>query len=146
MELYLELERLRRSNAQLQRTVSQLEQRVQELGVESEDLREICAAKGVDVTDALAARQHRRMFARALTDHPPSTASIASEALNMLEISTRGSLLLAESTAIASQRHGMCWQSRHASPNLGKVLILQPLSDPVCGKICGNSRGRHSKQ
>ena len=89
MDLHVELERLRSENERLQHTVLQLEHRVQELGVESEDLREICAAKGVDITDALAARQHRRIFARALTGHPRSTASIASEALNLLEISTQ---------------------------------------------------------
>ena len=88
MDLHVELERLRRDNAQLQDTVSQLEHRVQELGVESADLREICAAKGVDIKDALAARQHRRMFARALEEHPPEVASTATEVLEMLEIST----------------------------------------------------------
>ena len=100
MELRLELERLRRDNAQLQHTVSQLQQRVQELGVESDDLREICATKGVDIKDALAARQHRRMFAQALTGHPRRTVSIASEALNMLEISTQHSSNQAEYTTI----------------------------------------------
>ena len=111
MELRLELERLRRDNAQLQHTVSQLQQRVQELGVESDDLREICATKGVDIKDALAARQHRRMFARALTEHPPSTASTASDAFTTLEISTPDSLDHAESTAIEWQKYGTCRQS-----------------------------------
>ena len=96
----MELERLRSDNKRLQHTVLQLEHRVQELGVESEDLREICAAKGVDITEALAARKHRRMFARALTGHPRRTASIASEALNMLEISTQHSSNQAEYTTI----------------------------------------------
>ena len=66
MDLHVELERLRRENAQLERTVAQLGQRVQDLSLESEDLREICAAKGVYIMDALAARQHRRMLRRAL--------------------------------------------------------------------------------
>ena len=100
MDLHLELERLRSDNERLQHTVLQLEHRVQELGVESEDLREICAAKGVNIEDALAARQHRRIFARALTGHPRSTASIASEALNLLEISTQHSFNQAECISI----------------------------------------------
>ena len=100
MDLHVELERLRSDNERLQHTVLQLEHRVQELAVESEDLREICAAKGVDVVDALAARQHRRMFAQALTGHPRRTVSIASEALNMLEISTQHSFNEAEYNAI----------------------------------------------
>ena len=100
MDLHVELERLRSDNERLQRAVLQLEHRVQELGVESEDLREICAAKGVDITEALAARQHRRMFAQALTGHPRRTVSIASEALNMLEISTQHSSNQAEYTTI----------------------------------------------
>ena len=100
MDLHLELERLRSDNERLQHTVLQLEHRVQELGVESEDLREICAAKGVNIKDALAARQHRRIFARALTGHPRSTASIASEALNLLEISTQHSFNQAECISI----------------------------------------------
>ena len=100
MDLHVELERLRSDNERLRHTVLQLEHRVQELGVESEDLREICAAKGVDVVDALAARQHRRMFAQALTGHPCSTESIASEALNLLEISTQHSFNQAECISI----------------------------------------------
>ena len=138
MELRLELERLRRDNAQLQHTVSQLQQRVQELGVESDDLREICATKGVDIKDALAARQHRRMFARALAEYVPSTASPASEALNILEISTPHSPFHPESTAIAWQGHSICRQSRHASPNQAKCSSRD--------NVCGNLRGGHSKQ
>ena len=106
MDLHVELARLRRDNAQLQHTVSQLEHQVQELRVESEDVREICAAKGVNIKDALAARQHRRMFAQALIEHPRRTAITASEALNVLEISASHSRNQAESTRIERQRRG----------------------------------------
>ena len=116
MDLHEELERLRRDNAQLQHTVSQLERQVQVLGVESEDLREICAAKGVEITDALAARQHRRMFARALTEHPLRRAGTVSDALSVLEISTQHSLNQAESTTIERWRHGT---SRESLPAKG---------------------------
>ena len=116
MDLHVELERLRRDNAQLQHTVSQLEHQVQELRVESEDVREICAAKGINIKDALAARQHRRMFARALTEHPLTTASTASDALSLLEISTQHSLNQAESTTIERWRHGT---SRESLPAKG---------------------------
>ena len=47
MGLADEVERLRRENQQLQKTVAQLEVRVEELGLECEDLREICVAKRV---------------------------------------------------------------------------------------------------
>ena len=96
MDLHVELERLRRDNAQLQHTVSQLEHQVQELRVESEDLREICAAKGVDITR--------------------STASIASEALNLLEISTQHYFNQAEYTTTERWTHGTSRKSVH--PNL----------------------------
>ena len=96
MDLHVEMERLRRDNAQLQKTVSLLEHRVQELSVESEDLREICAAKGISVKDAVAARQHRRMFARALTEYPTGASGTASDVFNLLEISPPHSLSHAE--------------------------------------------------
>ena len=70
------------------------------LSVETEDLREICATMGVDIEEALAARQHRRMFTRALDDHPRGTAINASEVLNVLEISTSNALNQAAPTTI----------------------------------------------
>ena len=117
MDLHVELERLRRDNAQLQHNVAQLEHQIQELRVESTDLREICGAKGVNIEDALAARQHCRMFARALTEHPLRTASTASDALNLLEIGTPRSLNQAESTTIQRRRNGTSKRSMHASLN-----------------------------
>ena len=118
LDLTVELERLRRDNAQLQRTISQLGHQVQELGVECNDYREICAAKGFNIEEALAARLHRRMFARLLPVHPRRAASTASEALGVLEISTPHPQNQAESTAIETQSHGNSRQSLGTSLNL----------------------------
>ena len=92
-----EMERLRRENQQLRATVSQLESQVEELGLECEDLRQICAAKSVSVGDALAARRHHRMFAKACTDHPLGSMRTSSEALSVPEISQPHSCKRAES-------------------------------------------------
>ena len=81
------MERLRRENQQLQKTVSQLELQVEELGLECNDLREICAANSISVGDALAARRHHRMFVRARADHPLGSMRASSEVLSALEIS-----------------------------------------------------------
>ena len=87
MALDGEMERLRRENQQLRKTVSQLELRVEELGLECDDLRQICAAKHINVGDALAARRHHRMFAKARADHPLGSMRASSEVLSALEIS-----------------------------------------------------------
>ena len=99
-----ELERLRRESQQLQKTVSQLELQVEELGFECKDLREICAAKSVSVGDALAARRHQRMFAKARRDHPLGSMRTSSEVLNVREISDANSSKHAEPQEIAYGR------------------------------------------
>ena len=87
MALDDEVERLRRENQQLQEAVTKLELRVEELGLECEDLRQICASKSFSVGDALAARRHHRKFASARSKHPLGCMRTASEALSVLEIS-----------------------------------------------------------
>ena len=82
-----EIERLRSENQQLRKTVSQLELQVEELGLECNDLREICAANSISVGDALAARRHQRMFAKARADHPLGSMRASSEVVSALEIS-----------------------------------------------------------
>ena len=82
-----EMERLRRENQQLRKTVGHLELQAEELGLECDDLREICAAKNVSIGDALAARRHQRMFAKARADHPLGSLRAASEVISALEIS-----------------------------------------------------------
>ena len=48
------------------------------------DLKDICYANGITVGDALAARQHRRLFAQACSEHPiDARAMIASETLSL---------------------------------------------------------------
>ena len=87
MALDGEMERLRHECQQLRKKVSHLELQVEELGLECEDLREICAANSVSVGDALAARRHHRMFAKARADHPLGSMRTASEVLGAVEIS-----------------------------------------------------------
>ena len=87
MALDGEMERLRRENQHLRETVEKLEFQVEELGVECDDLRQICAAKDVNVGEALAARRHHRMFAKARADHPLGSMRTASEVISALEIS-----------------------------------------------------------
>ena len=99
-----EMERLRRENQQLRATVSQLESQVEELGLECEDLREICAVKSVSVGDALAARRHHRMFAKARADHPLGSMRASSEVLSALEISHSDSRIHTEPRGIANTR------------------------------------------
>ena len=104
MEMDDEVERLRRENQKLQETVLHLKLQVEELGLECEDLREICAEKSVNVGDALAARRHHRMFAKACTDHPLGSMRTSSEALSVLEISHCHACKRAESDGIAGRR------------------------------------------
>ena len=87
MALDGEMERLRRESQQLRKTVGHLELQVEELGVECDDLRQICAAKNVSIGDALAARRHHRMFAKARADHPLGSMQTSSEVLSAFEIS-----------------------------------------------------------
>ena len=99
-----EMERLPRENQQLQKTVSQLELQVEELGLECDDLREICAANSVSVGDALAARRHHRNFAKARADHPLGSMLAASEVISALEISRPDSRRHAGPRGIADRR------------------------------------------
>ena len=87
MALDGEMERLRRENQHLRKTVEKLELQVEELGVECDDLRQICAAKNVSIGDALAARRHHRMFAKARAGHPLGSLVASSEVISLLEIS-----------------------------------------------------------
>ena len=82
-----EMERLRIENQQLRKTVEHLELQVEELGVECDDLRQICAANNIRVGDALAVRRHHRMFAKACADHPLGSMEAASEVISAVEIS-----------------------------------------------------------
>ena len=79
MDPWAELEDLRQSKAML-------EVRVQELGTDLEDLKEICAAKGVQYQDALAARRHRRSFARTCSEHGISATATVCDTLSVLPI------------------------------------------------------------
>ena len=99
-----EMERLRRENQQLRKTVEHLELQVQELGVECDDLRQICAAKNVNVGDALAVKRHHRMFAKARADHPLGSMRAASEVISAQEISRPDSRRHAGPRGIADRR------------------------------------------
>ena len=79
MDIKAELDRLKRKNAEL-------EARVQELTATCEDLKSICAAKGVFYEEALAARRHRRSFAQTYREHPVGATTSASEVLTMVPI------------------------------------------------------------
>ena len=103
MALDGEMERLRRENQHLRKTVEHLELQVEELGVECDDLRQICAAKNVNVGDALAARRHHRMFAKARADHPLGSMRAASEVISALEISRPNSRRHAGPRGIANR-------------------------------------------
>ena len=104
MALDDEVERLRRENQKLQETVLHLKLQVEELGLECEDLREICAEKSVNVGDALAARRHHRMFAKARACHPLGSMRAASEVTSALEISRPDSRKHAGPLGIADRR------------------------------------------
>ena len=62
----------------LTKEVSELRVRVKELGEENRDLRELCNDRGIQYEERLAARRHKRYFARLREKHPirrPATAS-----------------------------------------------------------------------
>ena len=66
---------------ELLKKVSDLKLRMKELGDENNDLRELCNQKGIQWEDWLAARRHRRSFARSLGEHPNGTPVTAMDAL-----------------------------------------------------------------
>ena len=62
----------------LRKEVSELTLRLKELGAENRDLRELCNERGIQYEERLAARRHKRCFARSCEKHPigrPGTAS-----------------------------------------------------------------------
>ena len=62
----------------LRKEVSVLTLRLKELGEENRDLRELCNERGIQYAERLAARRHKRYFARLCEKHPigrPATAS-----------------------------------------------------------------------
>ena len=62
----------------LRKQVSELTLRLKELGDENRDLRELCNEGGIQYEERLAARRHKRYFARLCEKHPigrPGTAS-----------------------------------------------------------------------
>ena len=62
----------------LRKEVSELTLRLKELGEENHDLRELCNERGIQYDKRLAARRHKRYFARLCEKHPigrPATAS-----------------------------------------------------------------------
>ena len=71
----------------MRKRLAQAEIRMQELDLEVRDLHEICAAKGVNSHELLAARKHRRMFAEACTEHALGKPAGASDALIKMRIS-----------------------------------------------------------
>ena len=61
----------------LRKEVSELTLRLKELGEENRDLRELCNEHGIPHAELLAARRHKRYFARLCEKHPigrPATA------------------------------------------------------------------------
>ena len=65
----------------LRQEVAELQLRVEELGAENHDLRELCDEKGVPYKDRLAARLHSRCFAKRCVAHPLGATATASDVL-----------------------------------------------------------------
>ena len=63
----------------LQKEVSELKAQLKELDEENGDLREICVESRIPWEDKLAARRHKRYFARLCAEHPIGRAAPASE-------------------------------------------------------------------
>ena len=63
----------------LRKEVSDLNVRLKELGEENRDLREICNERGVPYVELLAARWHKRYFARLCEKHPIGRTATASD-------------------------------------------------------------------
>ena len=68
----------------LRHEVSELRSRLDQMGVENADLREICAANGICCEEQLAAYRHRRYFARLCDEHPIGGTLAASDVLRQV--------------------------------------------------------------
>ena len=60
---------------------SELKLRLEDLGEENSVLREICNENGIQYTERLAARRHKRYFAHACLQHPIGRKTTASDVL-----------------------------------------------------------------
>ena len=65
----------------MRKEVSELKVRLAELGEENRDLRDICIKRGVFYEEWLAARRHKRKFAKMRDKHPLGRAAAASDVL-----------------------------------------------------------------
>ena len=65
----------------LRKEVSELTLRLNELGEENRDLRELCNERGIPYAERLAARRHKRYFADLLEKHPIGRTATASDVL-----------------------------------------------------------------
>ena len=65
----------------LREEVSALQLRVEELREENRDLRDICSGSGIQYEERLAARRHKRLFARLCAERPIGKKAVASDVL-----------------------------------------------------------------
>ena len=65
----------------LRKEVSELRLRLKELDEENRDLRELCNDRGIPYAERLAARRHKRCFARLCEKHPIGRTTTASDVL-----------------------------------------------------------------
>ena len=70
----------------LRKQVSELTLRLKELGEENRDLRELCNERGIQYAERLAARRHKRYFARLCEKHPIGRPATASDVLGAAPI------------------------------------------------------------
>ena len=63
----------------LQAEVSKLQLRLEELGQENRDLRDICNESGIQYEERLDLRRHKRYFARLYAEHPIESMATASD-------------------------------------------------------------------
>ena len=74
---------------ELEDRVAEMTNRMEELSLENETLRQVCAANGIQYKDVLAAKRHRRYFMGLCDAHPIEDAETASVVLPCPEIAQR---------------------------------------------------------